>query len=129
MENTYNIELRDQLHAAASAADIQTHEGVYMSVLGPSFETPAEIRAFRTLGADVIGMSTVPEVIIAHHCGLKVAVVSVITNLAAGMTSNVLSHEETLFHANANGDKLKNLLGQFMTARANAKKCEELECA
>ena len=63
---------------------------------GPSFETPAEIRAFRTLGADAVGMSTVPEVILARHCGLRVAAVSAITNLAEGMGGEALSHEQTL---------------------------------
>ena len=63
---------------------------------GPSFETPAEIRAFRVLGADAVGMSTVQETIVARHCGLRVAAVSVITNLAEGMTDEPLSHEQTL---------------------------------
>ena len=71
-------------------------EGVYLAVSGPSFETPAEIRAFRTLGADAVGMSTVHEMILARHCGLRVAAVSAITNLAEGMGDEALSHEQTL---------------------------------
>ena len=72
------------------------HDGVYLAVAGPSFETPAEIRAFRTLGADLVGMSTVPEVIAARHAGLRVAAVSAVTNLAEGMGGEELSHEQTL---------------------------------
>ena len=74
-------------------------EGVYLATAGPSFETPAEIRAFRTLGADAVGMSTVPEVILARHAGLRVAAVSAITNLAEGMGGEELSHEQTLRNA------------------------------
>jgi xanthosine phosphorylase len=69
MDDVYDKDLRHKFHATAKQLDIATHEGVYMSVLGPNFETPAEIRAFRTLGADVIGMSTVPDVLVAKHCG------------------------------------------------------------
>jgi purine-nucleoside phosphorylase len=75
---------------------IKMHEGVYLAVTGPSYETPAEIRAFRTLGADVVGMSTVPEVIAAQHMGMKVLAISCVTNLAAGRSPKPLSHEEVL---------------------------------
>ncbi len=71
-------------------------EGVYLAVLGPSYETPAEIRAFRTLGADLVGMSTVHEVIVARHMGLEVLGISLVTNLAAGVTSEVINHEEVM---------------------------------
>ena len=80
--------------AASSASTL--HEGVYLAVDGPSFETPAEIHAFRTLGADAVGMSTVHETIVARHCGLRVVAVSAITNLAEGMQDEPLSHEQTL---------------------------------
>ena len=73
------------LQNAAQALDIPLAEGVYLATAGPTFETPAEIRMFRTLGADAVGMSTVPEVILARHAGLRVAAVSAITNLAEGM--------------------------------------------
>ena len=88
--------LRAELHAAAGDLGIALADGVYLAVSGPSFETPAEIRAFRTLGADAVGMSTVPETIVARHAGLRVAAVSAITNLAEGLSDEPLSHEQTL---------------------------------
>jgi purine-nucleoside phosphorylase len=75
---------------------LRLKEGVYIGVLGPSYETPAEIRVFEKLGADLVGMSTVPEVIAAKHCGLKVVVFSCVTNMAAGITHGRLSHEEVV---------------------------------
>ena len=91
-----------RLHASTpTTLGTRLHEGVYLAVAGPSFETPAEIRAFKTLGADLVGMSTVPEVIVARHCGLRVAAVCVVTNLAEGMGDEVLSHEQTLEQAKA----------------------------
>jgi xanthosine phosphorylase len=92
----YDRKLRAGLHAAATAVGTPLHEGVYLATPGPSFETPAEIRAFRTLGADLVGMSTVPEVIVARHAGLRVAAVSVVTNLAEGLAHDPISHEQTL---------------------------------
>ncbi|QTA37819.1 purine-nucleoside phosphorylase [Thermosipho ferrireducens] len=71
-------------------------EGVYIAVLGPSYETPAEIKAFRKLGADLVGMSTVPEVIVANHCGIKCLVLSCVTNMAAGVLETPLSHQEVM---------------------------------
>ena len=94
--DAYDPELRAACTRAADALGTPLHDGVYLAVSGPSFETPAEIRAFRTLGADPVGMSTVPEAIVARHCGLRVAAVSVITNLAEGMCDVALSHEQTL---------------------------------
>ncbi|MDQ8039254.1 MAG: purine-nucleoside phosphorylase [Rickettsiella sp.] len=99
MDEAYDKKLRVILQQTAKQLAISLSEGIYLSVLGPSFETPAEIRAFRILGADVIGMSTVPEVIVARHCGLKVAVISVITNLAAGLSQEPITHEGTLHFA------------------------------
>jgi purine-nucleoside phosphorylase len=83
---------------AAKNLGMRIREGVYLAVSGPSFETPAEIRAFRTLGADVVGMSTVPEAIVARQCGMRVAGLSCITNVAAGLAgpNQSLSHGEVL---------------------------------
>lgn len=100
MDQAYDLNLRRVIHQAADALGSPIAEGTYISVLGPCFETPAEIHAFRVLRADAVGMSTVPDVIAARHCGLKVAVIAAITNFAAGMVENVeLSHEHTLHHA------------------------------
>jgi xanthosine phosphorylase len=113
LRDAYDPELRAQLHAAADALEIDLAEGVYLATAGPTFETPAEIRAFRTLGADAVGMSTVPEVIIARHAGLRVAAVSAITNLAEGMGGEELSHEQTLRNAEVAARDLIRLVGRF----------------
>jgi xanthosine phosphorylase len=110
----YDAELRDRLHRAAEALGVTLHDGVYLAVAGPSFETPAEIRAFRTLGADLVGMSTVPEVIAARHAGLRVAAVSAVTNLAEGMGGEELSHEQTLRVARQGAAALAPLLERFL---------------
>lgn len=96
LRDAYDAGLRAGLHAAAAATGTSLSEGVYLAVAGPSYETPAEIRAFRTLGADLVGMSTVPEVIVARHAGVRVAALSVVTNLAEGLGAEVLTHEGTL---------------------------------
>jgi purine-nucleoside phosphorylase len=75
---------------------IEIQEGIYAAVPGPSYETPAEIRFLRTIGADVVGMSTVAEVIVARHCGLKVLAISVVTNMAAGILNQPINHAEVL---------------------------------
>ena len=110
MLNAYDPELRQTLGEQADKNDIELHSGVYLAGLGPSFETPAEIRAFRTLGADVVGMSTVPEVILARHCDLKVAAVAVVVNYAAGMSDNHITHDETLHFTNQASGRLTELL-------------------
>jgi xanthosine phosphorylase len=112
--DAYDDELRAALHAAAQAEGVELHEGVYLAVSGPSFETPAEIRAFKVLGADAVGMSTVPEVIVARHCGLRVAAVSAITNLAEGLGTEALSHEHTLDNAAVASEKLQRVLRHFV---------------
>jgi xanthosine phosphorylase len=117
LRDAYDPELRSLLQAAARRLGLRLPEGVYLATAGPSFETPAEIRAFRTLGADAVGMSTVPEVILARHCGLRVAAVSAITNLAEGMGGEPLSHEQTLRFAAAAAEDLTRLIAAF---------CEEL---
>ena len=113
LRDAYDPELRARLQAAAGRLGLRLLEGVYLATPGPSFETPAEIRAFRTLGADAVGMSTVPEAILARHCGLRVAAVSAITTLAGGMGGEPLSHEQTLRHAAAAADDLSRLVAAF----------------
>ena len=92
----YDSGLQSLLHKAGRTCKLKLRSGVYLAVCGPSYETPAEIRAFGTLGADAVGMSTVPEAIVARQCGMKVAGLSCITNLAAGRSRGVLSHREVL---------------------------------
>jgi purine-nucleoside phosphorylase len=96
LTDTYCIELRRLLHQAARQSGIKLHTGVYLAVSGPSYETPAEIRAFERLGADAVGMSTVPEAVVARQYGLRVAALSCITNRAAGLSPKRLSHEAVL---------------------------------
>ncbi len=96
LTNAYDPRLRRMLQRAARQTRLKLHSGVYLAVSGPSYETPAEIRAFARLGADAVGMSTVPETIVARQCGLNVAAVSCITNLAAGRSRRPLSHNEVL---------------------------------
>jgi xanthosine phosphorylase len=114
MGQAYDPELLDRLRAAAGKAGIDLSEGVYLAVAGPSFETAAEIRAFRVLGADAVGMSTVLETIAARHCGLRVAAVSAITNLAEGMSAEVLTHEGTLHAAGQAASDLARVLRHFV---------------
>ena len=96
MADAWDAGLRAKIKSAAAGAQVKLHEGVYMAFRGPSFETPAEIRMAQTLGADAVGMSSVPECIIARHCGLKVAGVSCLTNMGAGLSDEQLSHDHTL---------------------------------
>jgi xanthosine phosphorylase len=112
MAGAYDPALLAELRGVARDLDIDLAEGVYLAVSGPSFETPAEIRAFARLGADAVGMSTVHETTVARHCGLRVAAVSAITNLAEGLSDVPLSHEQTLRDAErAAGDLSRLLLG------------------
>jgi purine-nucleoside phosphorylase len=110
MTDAYDPELRAALAAAARAEDIVLSEGVYAWFSGPSFETPAEIRASQFLGADAVGMSTVPEVIIARLLGLRVGAISIITNMGAGMSAEALSHEHTKAIAPLGAQKLERVL-------------------
>jgi purine-nucleoside phosphorylase len=96
MSTAYDRNLRQIAMREGLNLGIKMHEGVYLAVSGPSYETPAEIRAFRMLGADVVGMSTVPEVIAARHMGMRVLAISCVTNLASGLSKKPLSHEEVL---------------------------------
>jgi xanthosine phosphorylase len=114
LANAYDRELRLLLAQSAQAVGVPWHEGVYICWSGPSFETPAEIRMMRLLGADVVGMSTVPEVISARHCGLKVAAIATITNLAEGMSDVALSHEQTLKYAAIGATGLSRLILEYL---------------
>jgi len=114
LTQAYDARLIAALHEAARASDIELHEGVYMWFSGPSFETPAEIRAARVLGADLVGMSTVPEVILARYFGLRCAAVSVVTNYAAGLSGGDPSHDETQEYARLAADRFKRLLRGFI---------------
>lgn len=114
MDDTYDLALREKMKAVAVDLDIPLPEGVYISVLGPAFETPAEIRAFKLLGADLVGMSTVPEVIVARHCGMKVVALAAVSNLAAGLSKEKLSHELTLSGAKLAADNLTKIVLGFI---------------
>jgi purine-nucleoside phosphorylase len=96
MSEVYSFRLRGIADEAARAAGIAVRHGVYVAVHGPSYETPAEIRAFRTLGADAVGMSTAPEAIAARHMGMEVLGISCITNMAAGVLNQTLVHDEVM---------------------------------
>ncbi|MFP4004820.1 MAG: purine-nucleoside phosphorylase [Alphaproteobacteria bacterium] len=114
MSEAYDADLRARLKQAADEEAVPISSGVYVQLPGPSFETPAEIRMLRTLGADAVGMSTAIECIAARHCGLRVAAVSVITNLAAGLSPQPLSHEETVRVAAQAGENLGRVLLRFL---------------
>jgi len=96
LTEAYDKRLRQLMEQAAKMCELKLRSGVYLAVTGPSYETPAEIRAFGRLGADAVGMSTVPETIVARQCGINVAGISCITNLAAGRSGEPLSHREVL---------------------------------
>lgn len=116
MTNAYDAELAHRMTTAAESLNIPLSSGVYMWFSGPSFETPAEIRMARVLGADAVGMSTVPEVILARYAGLRVAAASVITNFAAGMTGAELSHTETKDMAPIGGKRLAAILTAMLAS-------------
>lgn len=113
LTEAYDASMRAAIEKAAQTTQTPLHKGVYMWFSGPSFETPAEIRMARVLGANAVGMSTVPEVIIARFLGLRVAACSVITNYAAGMTGAELSHQETKDVAPQGGKRLATILKQM----------------
>ena len=116
MTNAYDADLALRMRNAAIRAGVPLFEGVYMWFSGPSFETPAEIRMARTLGADAVGMSTVPEVILARYFGFRVAAASVVTNYGAGMTGAELSHEETKDMAPVGGARLAAVLREMVAS-------------
>jgi purine-nucleoside phosphorylase len=110
MTEVYDTKLRALLFRAGKSCNLRLQQGVYLAVSGPSYETPAEIRAFARLGADAVGMSTVPEAMVARQCGLNVAAVSCITNLAAGISKEKLSHAEVLETA----ERVKTLAAKLL---------------
>ncbi|HLL52971.1 MAG TPA: purine-nucleoside phosphorylase [Myxococcaceae bacterium] len=118
MSTAFHPGLRQQLQDIAGRQGVALKQGVYVMLSGPAYETPAEIRMLRTLGADAVGMSTVPEVVAAAHMGVRVAGISCITNLAAGMGNKPLSHEEVAEVANQVTAVFARLLNEFLPAAA-----------
>ena len=120
MSNAYDPGLRAMLADAAREAGFEVRSGVYLYTLGPNFETPAEVRMFAALGADAVGMSTVPECLAARHCGMKVAALSLVTNLAAGLSTAPLTHTETLAEAEKAYERVERLLLVFLAKCASS---------
>ena len=110
MSDAYSAECRAIAHRVADELGIPLADGVYAAVSGPSYETPAEIRYLRTIGADLVGMSTVPEVIVANHLGLRAVAISCVTNMAAGILPQKINHEEVL----ETGRKVRDTLVRFL---------------
>jgi purine-nucleoside phosphorylase len=106
----YSPALRQAARQVAEAQGITLREGVYMYMPGPQYESPAEIRAIRVLGADAVGMSTVPEVIVARHCGMEVLGITLLTNMAAGILDQPLSEEEVLTAAEEGKERFSSLI-------------------
>jgi purine-nucleoside phosphorylase len=115
MSHAYNKELIKILEESSRELNIKTQKGVYVGVQGPTYETPAEIRMFRILGGDVVGMSTVPETIIANHIGLKVCGVSCVTNMGAGIIDQTLKHEDIKDEALKVMDNFTSLLNHAIS--------------
>jgi len=114
VDNAYNADLQKMLSDAALSAGITLHQGVYFAVQGPQYETAAEIKAFRILGADAVGMSTVPEVLVAHHCGMKVGALATITNFATGLSKVSHNHNDVVAVAEKASQKLQQIIQQFL---------------
>lgn len=116
MTSVYTQHLRDVLHAAANRRALRVMEGIYAFTSGPVFETPAEIHMYGHMGADVVGMSTVPEAVFAHACGLQVAGLALVSNLAAGISPSPLCHEEVLAASQAAKPAMADLIDDFVAA-------------
>lgn len=114
MTAIYDPDFRSHLQTCAQQSGQRLHEGVYLGLTGPSYETPAEIRAFRTLGADAVGMSTVPEAIVARHEGMRVAGISCLCNMAAGILPQALTHQEVLEAGAAAAGRFETLVRAFV---------------
>lgn len=119
MKDCYDPAIRKAMEHAAQAEGVTMHKGVYAWYSGPSFETLAEIRAIKMLGADAVGMSTVPEVILARFLGLKAAAISCITNMAAGMSDENISHDHTKAMAPIGAAKLEKVLRRWLRDQSN----------
>jgi purine-nucleoside phosphorylase len=128
MTEAYSKRMRALAKQAAAAEGIELVEGVYLATPGPNFETPAEIRAFRTLGATLVGMSTVPETIVARHMGIEVLGISCVTNVAAGLSEKRLSHAEVFEAGRQVEHKLARLLTRLAPKIAVAIGSEERPC-
>lgn len=116
MDEVYHLQMQQALRETAHKLDIDLHDGVNLSVTGPCYETAAEIRAYQKLGADIVNMSTVPEVIVAHHCGLRIAGLSVVTNYATGLVKEAShDHDAVLAAADQAGKTLRKLIMQFLS--------------
>ena len=114
MTEIYNRRLAELLHAGANRLDLRVMDGTYAFNVGPAYETPAEIRAYKAQGADVVGMSTVPEAVFAKACGMKVAGLSLVSNLAAGIALRPLAHEEVIAAGEAAKPKMRALVEDFI---------------
>jgi len=119
MSAAYDPELRAHAKNMAHTHKLALSEGTYLWALGPQFETPAEIRLFATWGADAVGMSTVPETILARHAGLRVVGLSLITNMAAGLSAEALTHAATLQQARASGEQAAHFLSALIASLAD----------
>ena len=114
MTEVYARRLAELLHASANKLDLRTMDGVYAYTSGPCYETPAEIQAYKAQGADVVGMSTVPEAVFAKACGMKVAGVSLVSNLAAGISRRPLDHQEVRAAGESARTRMAELIGDFL---------------
>jgi len=114
----YDRALCEKIHQSSKAIGQKLHQGTYLALSGPAFETPAEIRAFAKLGADAVGMSTVPEAMVANSLGMKVAAISCISNLAAGRSTDALSHEDVQRTSEKTLPKMTSLLAHFLPSLA-----------
>ncbi len=115
MTDPYDSELREGLRGAASALDVEVRQGVYAGMAGPTYETRAEVKMVQAMGGDAVGMSTVPEVIVANHCGMKVGGMSCITNMAAGLSADKLTHGEVKETADRVRDIFVGVVRRFVT--------------
>ncbi|MGD8487188.1 MAG: purine-nucleoside phosphorylase [Chloroflexota bacterium] len=114
MTAVWDPQLRAALHAAGRAEDVELREGIYLGLTGPTYETPAEVRMIRGLGADAVGMSTVMEAVAAHWAGMRVCGVSLVTNPGAGLSPTPLTHEEVVAAADEAGPRLARVIGRFI---------------